>query len=229
MITIVILIAVASAGLLLFSPRLARAPLWRATVTPLASIIGSGFLVLGPILHISFGWYAPAAMAALCLVAWAFGAAIRFNIGRREAGVRSRAEERLELVASWALAFAYFISVAYYLNLFGAFGTELTPWQSPEHGTDPDQRYAAPDPHRRLEPGVQGAGMAGNDQRFAEAGDDRRPAERDSPWYFGDKAMAGELIVSAPKVTGWQALAVAFGLDRHGPGLRNVALSRRRI
>ncbi len=33
----------------------------------------------------------------------------------------------LEKIASWALAFAYIISVAYYLNLFGAFGVRLLP------------------------------------------------------------------------------------------------------
>jgi hypothetical protein len=35
---------------LFFHPRLLMAPLWHATVTPLALIIGSEFLVAGPIL-----------------------------------------------------------------------------------------------------------------------------------------------------------------------------------
>lgn len=34
----------------LFLPRVRNAILWRATVTPLASIIGSGFLISGPLL-----------------------------------------------------------------------------------------------------------------------------------------------------------------------------------
>ena len=33
---------------------------------------------------------------------------------------------RLESAASWALAFAYIISVTYYLNLFGAFAVTMT-------------------------------------------------------------------------------------------------------
>lgn len=106
--------------------------LWRAAITPLASIIGSGFLVLGPILDSVYGWLAPALMASLCLVAWAFGAAIRANIATRSAGRNpSRAEAIFETAASWALAFAYVISVAYYLNLFGAFGVRLTSLDQP--------------------------------------------------------------------------------------------------
>ena len=46
----------AAAGAVLLWPRLADAPLWRATITPLASILGSGFLVLGPILNVLCGW-----------------------------------------------------------------------------------------------------------------------------------------------------------------------------
>lgn len=120
--------AVAVLALLLW-PRLRNDPLWRATVTPLASIIGSGFLVLGPILESSYGDLAPAIMAGLCLMAWMFGGAIRLNIrARAENPDRPALETGLETVASWALAFAYVVSVAYYLNLFGAFGVDLTPY-----------------------------------------------------------------------------------------------------
>ncbi len=92
--------------------------------TPLASIIGSGFLVLGPILNASYGKYAPLAMAALCIGAYLFGSAIRYNITVDEKG--HRIIDGLETASSWALGFAYIISVAYYLNLFGAFGVSLT-------------------------------------------------------------------------------------------------------
>jgi hypothetical protein len=94
----------------------------------LASIIGSGFLVLGPILNSSYGLYAPAIMLALCAVAAVFGAAIRFNIATlaHQGESRPQLETRLETAASWTLAFSYTISVAYYLNLFGAFGVSMT-------------------------------------------------------------------------------------------------------
>lgn len=128
MINLLIIIVSLLAGGILLYPRLAKAQFWRAAVTPLASIIGSGFLVLGPILDASFGALAPLVMAILCLGAYLFGAAVRFNIERLAAmdAARSKIEERLEITASWALAFAYIISVAYYLNLLGSFSVSLT-------------------------------------------------------------------------------------------------------
>jgi hypothetical protein len=124
---IIVTVAVATAMMLLL-PKVANATRWRATTTPLASIIGSGFLVLGPILNASYGFYAPFVMAALCALAYLFGAAIRFNIATMGSGDTHRglAEQTLETAASWSLAFAYVISVAYYLNLFGAFAVNLT-------------------------------------------------------------------------------------------------------
>ncbi len=128
MMTAAILLALIATGGLLAMPRLARAKLWRATITPLASIIGSGFLVLGPILDDSYGWAAPIVMAGLCLGAWCFGAAIRFSMADGvEDGSATGTEAVLEAGSSWALAFAYVISVAYYLNLFGGFAVSLTP------------------------------------------------------------------------------------------------------
>lgn len=41
---------VSAAALVLFHPKVSGNANWRATVTPLASIIGSGFLVLAPLL-----------------------------------------------------------------------------------------------------------------------------------------------------------------------------------
>ncbi len=65
-----ILAAAVAVGIVLLLPRVARAVGWRATATPLASIIGSGFLVLGPILLDAFGSYAPLMMGALYAVAY---------------------------------------------------------------------------------------------------------------------------------------------------------------
>ena len=130
-------IAVALGGMamlaMLLTPGVRRSRLLRASVTPLASIIGSGFLVIGPILLDGFGDYAPLAMLCLCLVAYVFGHAIRYNIGVLGGGHTDSAIVRHgESLASWALAFAYVISVCYYLNLFGAFATRAfdapPPW-----------------------------------------------------------------------------------------------------
>ncbi len=98
---------------------------WRATVTPLASIIGSGFLVAAPLLIGTFGSLAIWAMAALLVVAFALGHVIRFNIRYGEplfsAAHRDRQLIGLDGLSDVALAFAYFISVAYYLALLGVF------------------------------------------------------------------------------------------------------------
>ena len=130
---VAICLSVVLAGLLLVHPRLSKWRVWRATVTPLASIIGSGFLVLAPILVSAYGRNAPFVMAGLCLGAYLFGAAIRFNIRARNVDQPARDDvvDRLETGASWALVFAFMISVAYYLNLFGAFGVSLTPFNGP--------------------------------------------------------------------------------------------------
>ena len=105
-----------------------RVKTWRAMMTPLASIIGSGFLVLDSILETAYGKYTPIVMVALCLGAYFYGAAIRYNINDiefRDPG-KFWLMEKLEIAASWSLGFAYIISVAYYLNFFGSFGVSLT-------------------------------------------------------------------------------------------------------
>lgn len=139
---IVMVIVAAIVALLLLRPKVMRAPLWRATVTPLASIIGSGFLVAGPILAHAAGNWAWAAMLALCLAAYVFGGAIRHNIARVEPllaqGSLKRHAAVLDRASEYALAFAYFVSVTYYLNLFASFAlraddivdADLTRWLS---------------------------------------------------------------------------------------------------
>ena len=111
--------------LLLFSKPVEKSSWWAATVIPLASIIGSGFLVVAPILQMSMGRFAAFAMAGLVLVAYLIGAAIRFNIRWVEpklaAGTLHRAPWSLEKLSQWALSFAYIVSVTYYLSLFGDF------------------------------------------------------------------------------------------------------------
>lgn len=109
----------------LFLPAVRNSPLWRATVTPLASIIGSGFLISGPLLtHIVAAW-APVAMFGILLVAFGIGAVIRFNIIRAEpllAGAdRSVIVITLQRVSDLALAFAYIASVAFYVHLLASF------------------------------------------------------------------------------------------------------------
>ena len=103
----------------------ARSDGWRATVTPLASIIGSGFLICGPLLAREFGSAAILAMGLLLAIAYAAGWVIRFNIVHVE---NHLAEARFNDPIAWVarltqavLALAYAVSVAYYLKLLAEF------------------------------------------------------------------------------------------------------------
>jgi hypothetical protein len=118
------LFTLVSVLVLLLAPAVRLRDGWRATVTPLASIIGSGFLVVGPILSDVAGRWASGAMLGLCALAWLFGSAVRFNILRAELLTANGGHpqlQRIDRFAELCLALAYFISVAYYLNLLGAF------------------------------------------------------------------------------------------------------------
>ena len=125
---IALLVASLVFAVLFLQPRLLRSQLWQATITPLASIIGSGFLVAGPILAHAAGRWAALAMLALCAIAYLFGSAIRHNIVHVEpvyADSPDKLVSGLERASEIALSLAYFVSVAYYLNLFAAFGLRL--------------------------------------------------------------------------------------------------------
>lgn len=117
-----------AAAFLLLRPRVRARPAWRATVTPLASIIGSGFLVSVPLLAREVGVWAILAMAALIGASYLVGEAIRFNIAHveplladKERAQGHRLAVGLERLSHFVLAFAYFVSVAYYLVLLGNF------------------------------------------------------------------------------------------------------------
>jgi len=121
---IVLLVAVLAAAVL-FSRKLQTSATWQATVTPLASIIGSGFLVSVPLLAGEVGNWSVIAMTALVGAAYLIGVAIRFNIRHAEplfAGSSgSRISRLLEELSHLVLAIAYFISVTYYLVLLSNF------------------------------------------------------------------------------------------------------------
>jgi len=209
---LLILIGVVVTGAMLAWPRLANARLWRATITPLASIIGSGFLVLGPILDVSYGAYAPLVMMALCIAAYLFGWTIRFNIERIDSVPhRSLWVERSEVLASGILAFAYVISVTYYLNLFGAFGVRLTSLDDSHHakllttavfviilGVGWLRGFSALERLEQISVGLKLAIIAGLLVGLSV--------------HFAQTARAEALVIHAPVVSGWQSLMLAAGL-----------------
>lgn len=119
-----VLVALSVTIWLAFGP-LRRSRVWTATVTPLASIIGSGFLICGPVLAREFGGGAALAMGLLLAFAYAVGAVVRFNIAHAETLLRSlpfhTAVGWCARLAQGTLAIAYSISVAYYLKLLAEF------------------------------------------------------------------------------------------------------------
>jgi hypothetical protein len=96
-----------------------------ATATPLASIFGSGFLIIVPIQVAAVGPWAVFGMAAVCLIAWFVGNAIRHNVKiiepAEESGKLSTAVGRLEYASHAAIIVAYVISVALYLRILAQF------------------------------------------------------------------------------------------------------------
>jgi len=104
---------------------LTRTHLRHARATPLASIFGSGFLVIVPILNAAVGPYAVVAMAIVCALAYAMGSVIRFNIRHAEPlleeGKVSARIARYERTANLALVLAYAISVCLYIHILAAF------------------------------------------------------------------------------------------------------------
>lgn len=102
---------------------------WSATITPLASIIGSGFLVSVPLLASAIGIWAVAAVVGLTVLAFLIGGAIRYNIRFGEpvfdTAQAGHSIKSIETLSHLVLIGAYFISVAYYLVLLSAFGMKL--------------------------------------------------------------------------------------------------------
>lgn len=96
-----------------------------ATATPLASIFGSGFLVIVPILNGAVGPYSLVAMACVCGLAYAVGSVIRYNIRHAEplleTGSAPHRAVFFEHTADLALVMAYAISVCLYVRILAAF------------------------------------------------------------------------------------------------------------
>ncbi len=205
-----ILAAVAIFGVVLWWPGLRASATWRAMTTPLASIIGSGFLVLGPILDNQYGALAPAVMLALCLGSYLLGGAIRYNMRAIEAGAVSW-PQGVETLASWALSFAYIVSVAYYLNLFGAFAVSLTPFDDVIFarivtsaiylviaGVGWTREFKSLEAMEYLSVSVKLAIIAG---LLVGLG-----------FFFAEKSGQGALVFLDPQISGWAALTLGFGL-----------------
>jgi len=122
--TILVIIA-ASVLLFMFHPRLTKSRDWQATLTPLSSIIGSGFLIIAPLLTSVVGMYSPLAITGIVLLAYAIGGVIRFNIIHAEPLIHDREANpliyKIDLLANTTLSFAYVTAIAFYLSLLSSF------------------------------------------------------------------------------------------------------------
>jgi len=125
MLNILLVVIAAMVLLFMFHPRLTKSESWQATLTPLSSIIGSGFLVIAPLLASVVGEYSPFAVMGIVVLAYAIGGVIRFNIVHAEPLLHDRKAHPLlyktDLFANTILSFAYVTAVAFYLSLLSSF------------------------------------------------------------------------------------------------------------
>jgi hypothetical protein len=125
MLNIVLVIIAVSVLLFMYQPRVTKSKSWRATLTPLSSIIGSGFLIIAPLLASVVGEYSPVAVTGIVVFAYAIGGVIRFNIIHAESLLHDRKTHpliyKIDLFANTVLSFAYVTAVAFYLSLLSSF------------------------------------------------------------------------------------------------------------
>ncbi len=125
MLNVILMIVVATLLLFLFHPRLLKNMSWQATLTPLSSIIGSGFLIIAPLLASVIGMYSPLAVIGVVVLAYAIGGVIRFNIIHAEPLLHDRESHpalyKIDFFANAALSLAYVTAVAFYLSLLSSF------------------------------------------------------------------------------------------------------------
>ncbi|MBL1321613.1 MAG: hypothetical protein COA63_011210 [Methylophaga sp.] len=102
-----------------------RKSFFGALATPLASIFGSGFLVIIPILAATTGIWSVVAMLLITAIAFCIGGVIRFNIRYAEPALKKPEIHKLtvtfERIADIALVFAYIISISLYLRILASF------------------------------------------------------------------------------------------------------------
>ncbi len=94
-------------------------------ITPLASIFGSGFLIIIPILASVAGEFSFLAMMIVCFLAYLIGHVIRYNIKNVEPlidnGKANKNTKTFELLSDILLIPAYIISIVLYLKILASF------------------------------------------------------------------------------------------------------------
>jgi hypothetical protein len=125
MLNIILVVIAVIVLLFMLHPRLTKSESWQATLTPLSSIIGSGFLIIAPLLASVVGAYSPLAVTGIVVLAYAIGGVIRFNITHAELLLHDKKAHpviyKIDLFANIVLSFAYVTAVAFYLSLLSSF------------------------------------------------------------------------------------------------------------
>jgi hypothetical protein len=97
----------------------------RASVTPLASILGSGLLIIVPVLERTLGSLSLIGVAGVCAVAWVVGTSVRHCVRVVEPALASEAPDRvtvgLNRTGDAVIVVAYVISVALYLRIMAQY------------------------------------------------------------------------------------------------------------
>lgn len=105
--------------------RVQLGPVLLAVVTPLASIFGSGFLIIVPALERTIGPWSAVGIAGVCAVAWVAGTAIRHCVRvvepRTESGELDPTSHRIDRTSDAVIVVAYVISVALYLRIMAEY------------------------------------------------------------------------------------------------------------
>lgn len=111
--------------ILLSLPKLRKNEHWQAMLTPLSSIVGSGFLIMAPLLASIVGDFSPVIVLGIVILAYSIGHVIRFNIlhvePRSNEGTLSHATKEIEYLGNIVLVLAYMVAVAFYLSLLSSF------------------------------------------------------------------------------------------------------------
>jgi hypothetical protein len=96
-----------------------------AAVTPLASILGSGLLIIVPILERALGSFAIFGAVGICAFAWLVGTVIRHNVTvveqQKADSTLNATTARLGRVGDAVIVVAYIISVALYLRIMAQY------------------------------------------------------------------------------------------------------------
>ena len=97
----------------------------RATVTPLASILGSGLLIIVPVLERTLGSLSVFGVAGVCAAAWVVGTSVRHCVRVVEPALASGSPDQvnawLDRNGDAVIVVAYVISVALYLRIMAQY------------------------------------------------------------------------------------------------------------